>query len=49
MQDVEVMHLDKVIKWVGELSGDPGFWYNRCAAEYYGVESISATISVWDE
>ncbi len=25
MQDVEVMHLDKVITWAGELSGDPDF------------------------
>jgi hypothetical protein len=47
--DVEVMHLDKVIKWVGELSPDSDSWYNRCAAAYYGINSISATIPVWDK
>ncbi len=47
--DVEVMHLDKVIKRVGELSPDPDSWYNRCAAGYYGINSISATIPVWDK
>ena len=49
VMNVDVMHLDKVIKWVGELSADPGFWYNICAADYYGVDTISATISVWDQ
>jgi hypothetical protein len=49
VQDIEVMHLDKVIFWVAELAPDPDTWYNICAANYYGVESIKANLPGWDE
>ena len=49
VQDIEVVQIDHIIPRVGELSPDPGFWYNGCAAEYYGVDSISASLSGWDD
>ncbi len=43
IKDVEVEPMDKIITWVAELSENPGAWYNICAANYYGVNSIRAT------
>jgi hypothetical protein len=47
--ELEVMNLDHPIKDVGELSPDPGYWYNMCASQYYGVNSIAATLPGWDK
>ncbi len=47
--NLEVMQLDHVIPDVGELNPDPGYWYNQCAAGYYGVDSISANQPGWDQ
>lgn len=44
--DVEVVHLDRIMDHVGELSADPDFWYNNCAERYYGVNSIRADIPI---
>jgi hypothetical protein len=38
--DVVVKELDHMIPNVSELSTDPGYWYNGCAADYYGVKTI---------
>ena len=38
---ISVNVLDSV-SGVAELSPDPQFWVNRCAAGFYGVESIKA-------
>jgi hypothetical protein len=46
---LEVMQLDHVIPDVGELNPDPGYWYNQCAAGYYGIDSISANQPGWDQ
>jgi hypothetical protein len=48
IKNLEVMQLDHVIPDVGELNADPGYWYNQCAAGYYGVDSISANQPGWD-
>lgn len=42
--DIEVDQLQGIIQWVGELSSDPSGWYNACAAQFYGVRSIAATL-----
>jgi len=47
--NIDVMQLDHVIPDVGELSPDPGYWYNQCAAGYYGIDSIRANQPGWDE
>ncbi len=39
---IEVKPLDHMVQGVTELSADPGFWYNTCAAGYYGVTFIQA-------
>jgi hypothetical protein len=49
VKDLEVMQLDHVIPDVGELNPDPGYWYNQCAAGYYGIDSISANQPGWDQ
>ena len=49
VKNIEVMQLDHVIPNVGELNPDPGYWYNNCAAGYYGVDSIRANQPGWDE
>jgi hypothetical protein len=49
LSNVEVMQLDHIIPNVGELSADPGYWYNQCAAGYYEVEMLSANQPGWDE
>jgi MFS family permease len=46
--DVEVMKIDHVIPNVSELNEDAGFWYNVCAAGYYGVQSIRTDKPGWD-
>jgi len=45
--DIEVINIDHPIKDVGELSPDPSYWYNVCAAQYYGVNSIKADLAGW--
>ncbi len=47
--NIDVMQLDHIIPNVGDLSPDSGFWYNGCAAGYYGVGSISANQPGWDD
>lgn len=47
--DVEVVKIDHIIPHVGDLSHDPGAWYNLCAQGYYGVHSISANKPGWDD
>jgi len=47
-KDIHVMQLDKIIDDVGELSPDPGFWYNNCAEMYYGTNAIYADLPGWD-
>jgi len=49
VKNLEVMQLDHVIPDVGELNLDPGYWYNQCAAGYYGIDSISANQPGWDQ
>jgi hypothetical protein len=48
-RDVDVIEIDHIIPDVGELSPDPGYWYNNCAAGWYGLRTISATLPGWDE
>jgi hypothetical protein len=48
-KDIEVVRIDHIIPDVGDLSDDPGYWYNHCAAEYYGVDSIRANLPGWDK
>ncbi len=48
VHDVEVIKLDHIIQNVAELSEDPTYWYNTCAAGYYGVQSIRADLPGWD-
>ena len=40
-QNLEVGSLDSFAE-IAELNEDPAFWVNQCAAQFYGVESISA-------
>lgn len=47
--NIHVMALDHVIPDVGELSPDPLYWYNQCAAGYYGIDSIRANQPGWDD
>lgn len=47
-RDIEVMTIDHPIKDVGELSPDPSYWYNVCASQYYGLNSIKADLPGWD-
>jgi hypothetical protein len=47
--DLEVVAIDHIITWVGELSPDPSYWYNVCASEYYRVNSISANQPGWNK
>ena len=46
-KDIEVITIDHPITDVGELSPDPGYWYNVCASQYYGVNSIKADLPGW--
>jgi hypothetical protein len=41
-QNIIVNSLPTIIPYVSELQGDPGYWYNQCAAGWYGIDSISA-------
>lgn len=47
--DVEVIKIDHIIPDVGELTNDPKYWYNSCAASYYGIGSIIANKHGWDD
>ena len=47
VEDVTVRALDS-LDGIGELSADPSEWINRCAALYYGVNSITAVEPVLD-
>jgi hypothetical protein len=46
--NVKVVKIDHIIPDVADLSPDPRNWYNGCAAMYYGVTAISATLPGWD-
>ncbi len=46
---IEVINIDHPIKDIGELNPDPSYWYNVCAAQYYGVASIKADLPGWDK
>jgi hypothetical protein len=46
--NVKVVKIDHIILDVADLSPDPRNWYNGCAAMYYGVTAISATLPGWD-
>ncbi len=46
---VEVMQIDHIIQDVSDLSPNPAFWYNVCAARYYGVKQIAADLPGWDK
>jgi hypothetical protein len=48
VMDVEVIKIDHIIPSVGDLSDDTGYWYNLCAAGYYGIHSISANQPGWE-
>jgi hypothetical protein len=48
-KQLEVIEIDHIIPGVGDLSSDPGHWYNLCAAQYYDVSSITANQPGWDE
>jgi len=41
-QNIIVGSLPTIIPYVSELQEDPGYWYNLCAAGWYGIDSISA-------
>jgi hypothetical protein len=45
----EVMQIDHIIQDVADLSPKPTFWYNTCAARYYGVKQIMADLPGWDK
>jgi len=47
--DLHIMEIDHIIPFVSELTDEPTFWYNECAAGYYGVRSITADLPGWDE
>jgi len=49
VKDINVMALDHIIPDVSDLSPDAGFWYNVCAASYYGLSSIKADQAGWDK
>lgn len=49
INDIEVVWIDSIIPRVGDLSPDPGYWYNNCAEGYYEMWSISANKSGWDD
>jgi hypothetical protein len=48
-KDIAVINMDHPIKDVGELSPDPSYWYNVCASQYYGVNTIKAGLPGWDQ
>ncbi|MBI9047552.1 MAG: hypothetical protein JEZ06_23915 [Anaerolineaceae bacterium] len=44
-KQVEIRQIDSYyMGGIAELLPDPGYWINGCAAEYYGVSELSATI-----
>jgi hypothetical protein len=44
---LHVVELENIIPNLGELRRDPNHYSNRCAASYYGVESIVADLPGW--
>ncbi len=48
-EDIHVVELDSIMPRLGDLSRDPRHYYNTCAAEYYGVRSITADLPGWDD
>lgn len=42
VRDIEVKQVD-VVAGLEDIGPDPNFWINRCAAVYYGVNSITAS------
>jgi hypothetical protein len=46
---VHVMEIDHIIPDVSELKADPFFWYNVCAARYYGLQRIYANLPGWNK
>ncbi len=48
IMNVEVVKIDHIIPSVSDLSEDPRFWYNVCAAGYYGTLTITADKPGWD-
>ena len=46
---VQVMEIDHIIQGVSELKADPFYWYNVCAARYYGIERIYANQPGWNQ
>ena len=49
IMDVQVVQIDHIIDRVGDLSADPAYWYNTCAAMYYQVSAIRADLPGWDQ
>ncbi len=47
--DLHVVQIDHLIPSVSELTDNPTFWYNVCAAGFYGVHSITADLPGWGE
>ena len=45
--EIHVVQLDHVIRDVGELGSDEGYWYNNCAEMYYGIDKIYADQPGW--
>lgn len=43
LTEITVTELDS-LHGIKEIDSDPAHWVNRCAARYYGVETISATL-----
>jgi hypothetical protein len=49
INEIDVVKIDNIIPRVGDLSDDPGYWYNNCAEMYYGMSRIRANLPGWDE
>jgi hypothetical protein len=47
--EIEVEQIQSPLPGGGELKPSPRFWYNGCAAKYYGIKSISASLPITAE
>jgi hypothetical protein len=47
--NVKVVKIDHIIPNVADLSPDSKHWYNGCAAIYYDVTAIKASLPGWDD
>jgi len=47
--DLQVEGIDHILPFVSELTEDSRYWYNQCAADYYGVRSITADLRGGDD